>query len=75
MKNNSKNKTNHYLNIKVAISENTSLMFLAYFSEDLADSSTIKTMSLTDQTHKKSTMTPALLICCSYALVTSASRF
>ena len=75
MKNNSKNKTNHYLDMKVAISKNTILMFLSCFLAGLANNSTINTMLLADKPHTKRTMAPVLLICCSWAHITSATMF
>ena len=67
MSNSSKNKTGLCLDMKVATSKNTILMFLSCFLAGLANNSTTNTTFLADKPHTKSTMVPTLLFCCSWA--------
>ena len=53
MQNNSKSKTNCYLDMKIDISKNTSIMFLSCFLADLANNNTINTIFLAQIPHAR----------------------
>ena len=62
MKNNSKSKTNLYLEMKTDISKNTSLMFLSCFLTGLANNSPISKIFLADKLHTQNAMVLAPLV-------------